>query len=147
VPILDMGFVDALKAGRIEIVSAVEALDGDEVVLADGSRIAPDAVVAATGYARALEPLVGHFGVLDERGRPTVHGPASPPDAPGLHFIGFSDPISGMFREINHDAWRIGDAIVHDRLDAPSSTARRPGPRGDRLLAQARLRLRGLRAA
>ena len=101
-------------------------------------------------HAEVADEQVERAGVArgrDDRGRPTVHGPASPPEAPGLHFIGFSDPISGMFREINHDAWRIGDAIVHDRLDAPSSTARRPGPRGDRLLAQARLRLRGLRAA
>ena len=144
VPILDMGFVPALKAGRIEVVAAVEGFDGDQVLLADGSRIDPDAVIAATGYARALDRLVGHFGVLDEHGRPTVHGPGCHPSAPGLHFIGFSDPISGMFREINHDAWRIGEAIVHDRLDAPSSTARRPGPRGDRLRARARLRLRRL---
>jgi len=49
-------------------------------------RISPDAVVAATGYVRALEGLVGHLGVLDDEGRPVAHGPRTPKDAPGLFF-------------------------------------------------------------
>ncbi len=147
IPILDMGFTAALRSGAIEVVAAVEGFDGADVLLADGSRIQPDAVVACTGYARGLEPLVGHLGVLDPTGRPKVHGPGCDPSAPGLHFIGFSDPISGAFREFNHDAWRIGAAIAEGRRDAPSSTTTWPGPRGDRLRAQARVRLRRLRVA
>ncbi len=83
-----------------------------EVVLADGSRISPDAVIAATGYVRALEGLVGHLGVLDGRGRPVVHGGRTPAQAPGLYFTGFTNPISGMLRELAIDAGRIAKAVA-----------------------------------
>ena len=38
------------RPGRIEIVAAVEGFDGEDVLLADGTRIQPQAVIAATGY-------------------------------------------------------------------------------------------------
>src|SRR6266511_4069806 len=63
-PAVDCGFVDALKRGEIELVRVVERFEGADVVLADGGRLQPDAVIAATGYERGLEPLVGHLGVL-----------------------------------------------------------------------------------
>ena len=56
--------------GGSTVVAGVEALDEAGVILADGERIAPDAVIAATGYRRGLEPLVGHLDVLDEHGAP-----------------------------------------------------------------------------
>lgn len=72
IPVQDVGLVAAVRAGTVEPVAAVDSFDGAEVVLADGSRITPDAVIAATGYERALEPLLGHLGVLDGRGRPVT---------------------------------------------------------------------------
>jgi putative flavoprotein involved in K+ transport len=111
IPILDVGFIDALKQGRVTVVGAVRGFDGREVLLEDGSRIEPDAVIAATGYARGLERLVGHLGVLNDSGLPLVHGAATHPSAPGLHFIGFSNPISGNLREIALDARRIAKAL------------------------------------
>jgi putative flavoprotein involved in K+ transport len=99
-------------------------------------------VIAATGYTRGLEPRVGHLGVLDERGRPRVHGPYTDRAAPGLHFIGFSDPISGMFREINIDAWKIARAVAIDRAGPPRNVTHRPGPLGDRVLAKLSVRRR-----
>lgn len=117
VPVQDVGLIDAIRAGRVEPVAAVESFDGAEVVLADGSRISPDAVIAATGYRRALEGLVGDLGVLDDRGRPRVHGPHTPPGAPGLYFTGFTNPISGMFRELALDAEKIAKAIARSLRD------------------------------
>ncbi|MFJ7064675.1 flavin-containing monooxygenase [Streptomyces sp. NPDC101115] len=115
IPVQDVGLVAAVRAGKVEPVAAVESFDGGEVVLADGSRIAPDAVIAATGYQRALEPLLGHLGVLDERGRPAVTGARCPREAPGLYFTGFTNPISGMFREMALDAERIARRIAKHR--------------------------------
>ncbi|MFF9524497.1 flavin-containing monooxygenase [Streptomyces achromogenes] len=111
IPVQDVGLVRAVRTGGVEVVAAVEAFDGDTVVLADGSRITPDAVIAATGYVRALEGLVGHLGVLDGRGRPVVHGGRTSPKAPGLYFTGFTNPISGMLRELAIDAERIARAV------------------------------------
>ncbi|MEU6165292.1 flavin-containing monooxygenase [Streptomyces tanashiensis] len=112
IPVQDVGLIDAVRAGKVEIVAAVEAFEDGEVVLADGSRIAPDAVIAATGYRRALEPLLGHLDVLDGRGLPVTHGARSPREAPGLYFTGFTNPISGMFRELALDAERIARRIA-----------------------------------
>lgn len=114
IPVQDVGLIDAVRGGRVEPVAAVDSFDGAEVVLADGSRIRPDAVIAATGYRRALEGLVGHLDVLDERGRPRTHGARTAAQAPGLYFTGFSNPISGMFREMALDAEKIAKAVARD---------------------------------
>ncbi|MEV7402121.1 NAD(P)/FAD-dependent oxidoreductase [Streptomyces sp. NPDC091267] len=111
IPIQDVGLIDAVKSGGVVPVAAVESFDKDTVVLADGTRITPDAVIAATGYLRALEGLVGHLGVLDARGRPVVHGGRTPKQAPGLYFTGFTNPISGMFREMALDARKIAKRV------------------------------------
>ena len=68
--IVDKEVIEAIKERRIEIVGGVESLDEAGVGLADGSRIEPEAVIAATGYRCGLEPVVGHLGVLNERGVP-----------------------------------------------------------------------------
>ncbi|GAC1557565.1 MAG: hypothetical protein NVS2B9_20160 [Myxococcales bacterium] len=112
IPILDVGFVDALKQGRLTVVPAVTGFDGRDVLLAGGARIQPDAVIAATGYSRALEGLVGHLGVLSPRGVPLAHGASAP--APRLHFIGFSNPISGNLREIGLDAPRLACVVARE---------------------------------
>ncbi|MEV8453751.1 NAD(P)/FAD-dependent oxidoreductase [Streptomyces sp. NPDC052095] len=112
IPVQDVGLIGAVKRGLVVPVAAVESFDGDAVVLADGERITPDAVIAATGYRRGLEGLVGHLGVLDALGRPTVHGARSPKQAPGLHFTGFTNPISGMLRELALDARKIARRIA-----------------------------------
>jgi putative flavoprotein involved in K+ transport len=112
IPVQDVGLIAAVQARTVEPVTAVEGFEGREVLLADGSRITPDAVIAATGYRNGLEPLVGHLGVLNERGRPTVHGSRTPKEAPGLFFTGYTNPISGMFREMAIDAERIARAVA-----------------------------------
>ena len=123
VPILDVGMVGLVKSGRVEPVAAVERLDGPQVVLADGSRIEPDAVIAATGYDRGLEPLVGHLGVLRADGRPKFHGGSTHPDAPGLHFAGYRNPLSGMLWEMAFETRRIARAIARERAGTPAPAA------------------------
>ena len=114
IPIIDVGLVDAVRRRQVEVVAAVVALDGAEVVLADGARLTPDAVIVAAGYRNGLEPLVGHLGVLDSRGRPRVRGAHTDPAAPRLWFTGYTNPISGNFRELAIDARRIARAIARE---------------------------------
>src|SRR4030095_11681662 len=84
VPIIDTGFVAAVRARRLEIVSGVAALDGEEVLHMDGSRSRPDAVVAATGYRPGLEEMLDGLGILDGDGLPVVTGARPVAAAPGL---------------------------------------------------------------
>jgi putative flavoprotein involved in K+ transport len=112
VPILDVGIVDAVRSRRVTVVAAVERFDEAEVVLADGSRLRPDAVVAATGYRPALELLVGHLGVLDERGTPVVQGAETHPDAPGLYFVAISIRLGGLVRVAAREAAAAARAIA-----------------------------------
>ncbi|MEV7884477.1 flavin-containing monooxygenase [Streptomyces sp. NPDC002817] len=114
IPVQDVGLIDAVRTGKVEVVAAVGGFEKDEVLLADGTRITPDTVIAATGYARSLEDLVGHLDVLDPRGLPVVNGARSPKDAPGLFFSGYVTPISGTFRELSIDAVKIAKAIAKD---------------------------------
>jgi putative flavoprotein involved in K+ transport len=108
IPILDIGFVAAVRDRRVEVVPGVDAFQPDGVVLADGSVIQPDAVIAATGFKPGLEPLVGHLGVLDASGRPVVHNEHVDPRAPGLHFVGYRLFLGGALLE----AGRAGRAVA-----------------------------------
>ncbi|GAA4120185.1 MULTISPECIES: NAD(P)/FAD-dependent oxidoreductase [Streptomyces] len=112
IPVQDVGLIEAVRGGRVEPVAAVESFDGAKVVLADGTRVSPEVVIAATGYRRGLEGLVGHLGVLDARGRPRVRGARTVPGVAGLYFTGFTNPISGMLRELRLDATRIARTLT-----------------------------------
>jgi putative flavoprotein involved in K+ transport len=114
-PIVDAGFIGALKAGQVEIVAAVEDLDGKDVVLADGERIHPEAVIVATGYSPDLSPVVGHLGVLDSLGYPNVAPGRDHPAAPGLYFNGYRASMSGQLCHMRTDARRIARAIAASR--------------------------------
>jgi putative flavoprotein involved in K+ transport len=109
------GFVPLLKAGRVEIVGAVEGFDGADVLLTDEARIQPQAVIAATGYRRGLEPLVGHLGVLGQDGIPLVSGGGQHPAAPGLFFNGYRPDLSGHLRPMRAEARAIARAVRRQR--------------------------------
>lgn len=111
--------IEAIKQRRIEIVAGLESLDESGVVLSDGTRLEPDAVIAATGHSRGLEPLVGHLDVLDERGVPRKHAEeaAAPP---GLRFIGYL-PRPGQIGEMGQQAERAARAIGRELRAAPAA--------------------------
>lgn len=101
-----------MKTGRVTPVATVTSFDGVTVVLAHGTRPTPEAVITATGYHCALGPLLGHLDVLDGRGRPVTHGGRSPKGAPGLSFTGFTNPISGMLREMALNTEKIAKRVA-----------------------------------
>ena len=109
-PTIDVGLIAELRAGRVTPVAALTRFEGDEAVLADGTRLSPDAVIAATGYTTGLAPMVGHLGVLDDRGRPLTNG--ARPGVPGLRFVGLTSPLKGLLLQINLDARATARAIA-----------------------------------
>jgi cation diffusion facilitator CzcD-associated flavoprotein CzcO len=106
VPIIDVGFVDAVRRGVIEVVPAVTALDGQAVVLADGSRVSPDAIIAATGYHPGLGPLVGDVTEIGEHGVPRPQ--------PRLHFLGIDIPLPGLLYQVGKDARRTAASVARE---------------------------------
>ncbi len=111
-PLIDVGFVAAVKRGDIEIVPEVDNVADDEVLVGGARRLTPDAIVAATGYGSGLEPLVGHLGVLGERGTPTTTGAHGSIATPGLYFVGFVTSIGGTLRRIRQEASTIAADIA-----------------------------------
>jgi putative flavoprotein involved in K+ transport len=112
IPILDVGIVDAVRSGKVRVVSALAGFDGDTAVLAGGERLQVDDVVAATGFRPGLERLVGHLGVLDGRGEPLVHAAQQHPAAPGLHFVGYRVTLGGTLRLVGIEAGELARAVA-----------------------------------
>ena len=109
-PILDVGIVDAVRRGRVEVVAAVERFDDGAVLLADDSRLSPDAIIAATGFRAGLDALVGHLGVLGPRGLPAKTD--GEPVLPGLWFVGFTPTLGGQLREGSIAARKVAAAVA-----------------------------------
>jgi hypothetical protein len=127
--IVDREMIDAIKDGLIKIEPAVEALESTGARLAGGTRIRPDAIIAATGYRRGLEPLVGHLDLLDAQGIPNIHGGDAA--APGLRFIGYQ-PRPAQIRHMGREAKRAARAIAREATTPqPPPDPRRPHRRVD----------------
>jgi cation diffusion facilitator CzcD-associated flavoprotein CzcO len=93
-PVIDVGTVAAIKRGRISVRPAIDHLDGDTVVFADGSQDRFDTVILATGYRPMLDNLLlDGQELLDEKGLPrNVVGDGA---NRGLFFVGFDNHRSG----------------------------------------------------
>ena len=115
IPIVDVGFADGVRAGRIRVVAALERFESSAAILADGTRIDAEAVIAATGFRTGLEGLVGHLGLLDERGKPLVPDVDEIPEAPGLHFVGYEITLGGTFRLVGIEAKRLAALVIRAR--------------------------------
>jgi cation diffusion facilitator CzcD-associated flavoprotein CzcO len=109
VPIIDVGTIAAVKRGDIAVKPAVERFTEIGAVFADGSTGEFDAAVLATGYRPALEEIVGIPGVLDDEGYPRDwKGGAHP----GLFFVGYTQPPTGLLREIAIQAEAVAVQIA-----------------------------------
>jgi cation diffusion facilitator CzcD-associated flavoprotein CzcO len=107
---LDRGFMGMLEAGRITVVPEVVRLSDRDAHLGDGTLLRPEVIIAATGYRPALEPLVGHLGVLDATGVPTRVG-----EDDGLYFVGFRPTLAGTFRDAEREARGLAALVVGGR--------------------------------
>ena len=111
IPVLDHGFVAAVRSGEIRIRPGVSRLDGDEWCTTTGPGRRPDAVIAGTGYCPGLDTVLGPLSLLDDHGLPTVGSRGGADRAPGLHTVGISIRLSGQLREIGKDAERLARSV------------------------------------
>ena len=139
IPTLADELIDAVRMGRVEVVGAVKAIESAGVILADGTSVAPQVIIAATGFDTNLDGLVGHLGVLDEHGNPC--GGFASHVGDGMFAIGYGIPPNGPLRAIRINAtplarevagylerigpWRQLRALDDDvSLAVPAGTAR-----------------------
>lgn len=111
IPTLADELVDRVRAGRIEVVAAVTAVERDRAILADDTGIAPDVIIAATGFDPDLSGLVGHLGVLDDHGNP--RGGFSSDLGGGMFAIGHGIPPNGPLRAIRLAATPLATQIAN----------------------------------
>ena len=109
VPLQDVGIVRDVMAGRVRPVAAVRGFTATSVLLADGTSVQPDAVIAATGYGTGLPALFDDPSLFDETGVPRVHGGA--PARPGLFFMGYDVTLGGMLRQVAIESRRVARAV------------------------------------
>jgi cation diffusion facilitator CzcD-associated flavoprotein CzcO len=109
--VVDMEVIDAIRAGSVEVVSTVARFDGDAARLTDGRTLQPDALIYATGYRTGLEPLVGHLGLVDDRGAPVASGVT--PAAKGLRFVGFT-ARPGFIGSVARQSRRVARRIARE---------------------------------
>jgi putative flavoprotein involved in K+ transport len=106
IPLIDVGFVAALKRGVVKVRPAVERLTQSGAVFADGTTEPFDAIIAATGFTAGLESLIDVPGVLDDLGEP-LGTPGEPTTQPGLYFVGFTHSLRGHLFETNRASRRL----------------------------------------
>jgi indole-3-pyruvate monooxygenase len=114
IPMLDIGTVAMIKAGRIRVRPALRALHPDVAVFANGREEPYEGLVLATGYDTGLGRWIDGFeAIADARGRPHRFGEETA--IQGLYFVGFRNPSTGALREIALEAPRVA-AAVHATL-------------------------------
>jgi cation diffusion facilitator CzcD-associated flavoprotein CzcO len=110
IPLIDIGTIERLRSGELEVRPGILEFDRGKVVFEDGLREAYDVIVLATGYRPDLRPLLGHVpGALEPDGSPVRNGVRGS-DA-GLYYCGFYVAPTGMLREIALEAGEIARFI------------------------------------
>ena len=108
VPLIDIGTLDKIRDGSIEVRGGIDRLTPDGVVFADATSEEFGAIILATGFRPDLRQLVPDVdGVFDKQGMPLVTGQAT--SAPGLYFCGQITSPTGQLREIGLEARRIAE--------------------------------------
>jgi cation diffusion facilitator CzcD-associated flavoprotein CzcO len=126
IPTLADGLIDAVRAGRVEVVGAVEAFEPSRVILANAGAIAPEVIIAATGFSMDLGGMVGHLGVLDEHGAP--YGGFASELGDGLFALGYGIPPNGPLRAIRRRSAPLARQVA-DYLATPCPVVVAPSPR------------------
>ncbi len=117
IPVIDLGTLDEIKAGRIAVAPGIERINAKTVTFTDGSERPFQAIVLATGYRPGLTPVLGETlaeRVLNERGYPKSLC-SSEPDLRGLFFLGFTTPLTGIIHNLTIDSNRIAQTIEKNK--------------------------------
>jgi cation diffusion facilitator CzcD-associated flavoprotein CzcO len=112
-PVVDIGTVKQIKAGKIKVISEIDRLYEKGVQLKDGQKIEADAVIMATGYTAAVEDFLEDVsGLLNKDKLPAQ--PIFDGKNAGLYFVGFDNyKLGGIFGIIRSESERIIKDLIH----------------------------------
>ncbi|WP_020597914.1 flavin-containing monooxygenase [Spirosoma panaciterrae] len=115
-PVIDIGTIDQIKAGKITVVSGIERIHAKTVTFTDGRELPFDGIILATGYRPGLSAFLDQSittKILNERGYPKNLW-FDEPDLKGLYFLGFTTPRAGVLFHLNIDSERITEHIAQN---------------------------------
>ncbi len=114
IPLLDVGTVAMIRAGRIKVRGDIARFEAKTVVFTQSPPEPFYAVILATGFRPDLRGLLPDAkGVLTDAGAPLVSGAATAER--GLFFCGAIPSPTGQFRQIGIEAAHIAEAVAADR--------------------------------
>jgi indole-3-pyruvate monooxygenase len=112
IPLVDIGTVDLVRAGHIEVLGAVRSLSETEVEFSDGYSRRFDALVLATGFSPGTERFLQRV----DTPRPNARGLERIGGEAGLYFCGFFVSPTGMFRDIGMEARWIAEHVTENKV-------------------------------
>ena len=116
VALIDIGTIELIKRGAIKVVPGVQRFNESGVAFVNGETHEYDAVILATGYKPRIDEFLENAGeVMDESGYPIP--PAGESKWPGLYFLGYVNPATGLLRQSGIDAKRVAANIARKYSD------------------------------
>lgn len=114
IPLIDIGTLAAIKAGKINTRPAIDHFDPDGVTFVNGTNGKYDAVICATGYRADLRDLLGDVpDVLNADGKPLASG--VPTAAKGLYFCSYRVSSNGQLAQTAREAEAIAQFALSQR--------------------------------
>lgn len=115
-PVIDIGTVAQIKAGKIKVLPGIQRFEKDGVIFSNGKKHPFDTVILATGYHAKLQDFLEPTeDLLDAQGFPKVvigNGKLE-----GLYFLGFDNYVAGgILGVIYRDSEKIANSIFSKKV-------------------------------
>lgn len=121
IPVIDIGTLDQIKAGKIMVLPGIERIHTKTVTFTDGRELPFDAIILATGYRPDLAAVLGTdlaATLLNNRGFPKGLW-FGQPNLKGLYFLGFTTPATGVIHNLSKNSDQIANHISKNNFVSP----------------------------
>ena len=110
IPVIDLGTVAEIKKGAIKVLPGILRFESDQIVFDKGLSQSFDQVIFATGYHSKIEEFLPEVKpLLNKRGQPDHLWYQ---ELPGIYFIGFAAPSTGILRSIYQNSEALAEDII-----------------------------------
>ncbi|MEM0994713.1 MAG: NAD(P)/FAD-dependent oxidoreductase [Bacteroidota bacterium] len=111
-PVIDLGTVEQIKAGNIQILGDIDHFYEDGVILKNGEQHEFGAIILATGYRAQVEDFIPNTNNLLDRFNVPKNA-VMQGEHEGLYFVGFDNyKLGGILGTIFTDSETVAEAIL-----------------------------------